>query len=286
MLTEAKQDFRVRRLAGSLGAAIEGLDLAGPIGAETMAALREAFLEHLVLVFPGQAHITPEQHVAFARRWGALQRMPSRHIPGLPELMEIASYGGVRPGDERPDLRAHATARLARTDIWHSDQSYEPHPVIGSLLLARTLPEVGGDTMFANQYAAFETLSPGLQKMLRGLRAIHSGEGYYRVTGLDPDDAPRTAQPVALVHPETGRAALYVNRVWTTGFEDMSEEESRPLLDYLYAHAVEPPFTYRHRWTVGDLLMWDNRCVQHYAIDDYGTQTRVMHRATIRSMAA
>lgn len=282
----ASASFRIRRLAGSLGAAMEGMDLSQPVDDDRMAALRQAFLEHLVLVFPGQAHITPRQHVAFAARWGELQIMPKRHLENCPELIEIASRGGVRPGDHQPELRAHPSARLARTDIWHSDQSYEPCPAIGSLLLAREIPSVGGDTMFANQYAAFEALSPGMQRMLRGLRAVHSGEGYYRLTGLDPADAPETAQPVALVHPETGRTALYVNRVWTTRFEDMSVEESRPLLDYLYAHAVEPPFTFRHRWSVGDLLMWDNRCVQHYAIDDYGSETRIMHRATIMGAVA
>lgn len=135
--------------------------------------------------------------------------------------------------------------------------------------------------MFANQYLAFDTLSPGMQHMLRDLRVIHCGEGYYRLTGLDPAKAPKTAQPVALVHPESGRTALYVNRVWIRHFENMTVEESAPLLDYLYGHAVEPPFTFRHRWMQGDLLMWDNRCVQHYAISDYGTETRVMHRATI-----
>lgn len=281
MLTKTKPSFRIRRLAGALGAAIEGMDLAQPVDTQIMADLRQAFLDHLVLVFPDQGHLTPQQHIAFAARWGKLQVMPKRHIEGHAELIEIASKGGIRPGDDRPEWRDNSAARLARTDIWHTDQSYEPNPAIGSLLLAREIPQVGGDTMFANQYLAFETLSPGMQRMLKDLRAVHSGEGYYRVTGLDPSDAPQTPQPVALVHPETGRTALYVNRVWTTRLEHMTVEESRPLLDYLYAHAVEPPFTFRHRWTQGDLLMWDNRCVQHYAISDYGTETRIMHRATI-----
>ena len=274
--------LNIRRLSGALGAAIEGMDLAKPIDSDTMTALRQAFLQNLVLVFPGQGHITPQQHVAFAARWGDLQVMTKRHIEGCPELIEIASRGGVRPGDERAELRDHPSAKLARTDIWHTDQSYEPHPAIGSLLLARELPSVGGDTMFANQYLAFESLSAGMQALLRSVRAIHSGDGYYRITGLDPADAPETAQPAALVHPETGQTALYVNRVWTTRFEGMTVDESAPLLNYLYAHAVEPAFTFRHRWTVGDLVIWDNRCVQHYAIADYGTETRIMHRATIK----
>jgi taurine dioxygenase len=145
----------LRRLAGSLGAAAEGLDLAQPVGDAMMQALRQAFLEHLVLVFPGQAHITPSQHVAFARLWGPLQTMPAGHLPGHPELIEITARRGVKPSNANPERRTHATAKLARTDIWHSDQTYELHPVIGSLLLARELPSAGGDTMFANQYTAF-----------------------------------------------------------------------------------------------------------------------------------
>jgi taurine dioxygenase len=273
--------LRIRRLAGSLGAAVDGLDLAEPVDSETMHALRQAFLEHLVLVFPGQAHITPAQHVSFAAQWGPLQTMPAGHLPGHPELIEIAARRGVKPSNANPERRTHETAKLARTDIWHSDQSYEQHPVIGSLLLARELPSAGGDTMFANQYDAFATLSAGMQDMLRDLRAVHSGEGFYRLVGLDPANAPVTAQPVARVHPETGRTALFVNRIWTKHFENMTVEESQPLLNYLYAHAVEPCFTFRHHWQVGDLLMWDNRAVQHYAVDDYGDETRVMHRATI-----
>jgi taurine dioxygenase len=273
--------LRLHRLAGSLGAAVEGLDLTQPVGDDTMQALRQAFLEHLVLVFPGQAHITPAQHVAFARLWGPLQTMPAGHLPGHPELIEIAARRGVKPSNANPERRTHESAKLARTDIWHSDQTYEQHPVIGSLLLARELPTAGGDTMFANQYDAFDTLSTGMQKLLRDLRALHSGEGYYRLMGLDPANAPLTPQPVARVHAETGRTALYVNRIWTKQFEDMTVEESQPLLNYLYAHAVEPCFTFRHRWQVGDLLIWDNRAVQHYAVDDYGNETRIMHRATI-----
>ena len=135
--------------------------------------------------------------------------------------------------------------------------------------------------MFASQYAAYEALSPAMQTMLSGLRAVHSGEGYYRLMGLDPDDAPRRAQPVVRSHPVTGRKGLYVNRIWTKHFEGMTVEESRPLLEFLYNHGVQPHFTFRHRWSPGDLVFWDNRFVQHYAIPDYGSQTRIMHRATV-----
>ena len=285
MPANALSDIRITRRAGTLGAAVEGMDLAQPVPDDTMQRLRSAFLEHLVLVYPGQGHITPDQHIAFARRWGRLQQQVGHCLAGYPEIVEIAARDGQQPGAEARKRNDHPTARLARTDIWHADQTFEPEPVIGSLLLAREIPSAGGDTMFANQYAAFETLSPGLQQTLRGLRAIHSGEGLWRISGADPAQAPRTPQPVAMVHPETGRTALYVNRVWTQHFEGMSVEESKPLLDLLYAHAVEPCFTFRHVWSVGDLLMWDNRCTQHYAVFDYGDETRVMHRATIRALA-
>jgi len=268
--------LKVTRLAGSLGAAVEGVDLAGALSESTMRALREAFLEHLVLVFPGQGHITPADHVAFARRWGPVQVMGGQNLPDHPELIAI-----VQGGRAGADRKLSAAGRLARTDIWHTDQSYEPTPALGSLLLAREIPSAGGDTMFANQYHAYETLSPGMKRMLTGLRAVHSGVGYCEVVGLDPADAPINLHPVVRTHPETGRPALYVNRVWTTALENMTEAESRPLLDYLYEHAVDPSFTFRHRWTAGDLLMWDNRCVQHYAIHDYGDEKRVMHRATV-----
>jgi taurine dioxygenase len=137
------------------------------------------------------------------------------------------------------------------------------------------------DTMFASQYLAYQTLSPGMKRLLDPLKAVHRGEGTYRVAGLDPADAPATLHPVVRTHPETSKRALYVNCVSTRHFEGMTVEESRPLLEYLYAHAAHYNFTFRHRWTVGDLLIWDNRCTQHYVIWDFGRQPRTMHRATV-----
>jgi len=274
-------NFGIERLAGSLGAAIVGLDLAKPIEAGTMVRLRQAFLDHLVLVFPGQAHITPEEQVAFARLWGPLHIAPGGYVPGNAALIEIASRGARRGSDDPNAPENHPSARLARTDIWHSDLTYDVKPPLGSLLFAREIPAIGGDTMFANQYLAYETLSGGMQRLLESVRAVHSGEGHFRLVGRDPAEAPRTAHPVVRTHPETRRKALYVNRVWVQHLEGMTPDESEPLLAFLYAHAVRPEFTFRHRWSAGDLLMWDNRCVQHNAIQDYGDATRVMHRATV-----
>jgi len=272
--------FTVRRLGGVLGAAIEGLDLAGPIDEATMAALRAAFFEHLVLVFPGQGHLSYAQHIAFAERWGALKDMPGGWIGDNKALIEIASRGGVGGGVGRGG-EAHETASVARTDVWHSDLSFEAEPPMGSLLLAREIPEAGGDTMFANQYLAYETLSPAMRAMLDPLGAVHSGEGLWRLKGLDPALAPRSVHPIVRTHPESGRKALFVNAVWTKEIAGMTPAESAPLLNFLYAHASEPNFTFRHRWSAGDLLMWDNRCVQHYAVRDYGHATRVMNRITV-----
>ena len=161
-LAEAPADLKVVRLAGRLGAAVEGLDLSKPVDDGTMEALRRAFHAHLVLVFPGQGRITPAEHVAFARRWGELQVMRGRNnVDGCPELIAIKSGANKHASDET----LPKSVRLARTDIWHADQTYEPRPATASLLLARVLPSAGGDTMFANQYDAYEALSPGMKRL-------------------------------------------------------------------------------------------------------------------------
>ena len=263
--------------AGSLGARVKGIDLAAPLSDYTLAELRQLFLAHLVLVFPGQGHLTPAQHVAFAERWGELQRTDAKGVEGQSELVKLATGGPKKPAD--PDMPE--TQKLARADIWHSDQSFEATPPVGSFLLARMLPPRGGDTMFANQYLAYETLSAPIRAMLDGLRAVHSGDGFFRAIGRDPAGAPVNIHPVVRTHPETGRRALFVNRIWTRRIDGLSDAESSMLLDFLYDHAAQPEFTFRHKWTEGDLLMWDNRCTLHYAINDYGNETRVMHRATV-----
>jgi len=175
--------------------------------------------------------------------------------------------------------------------------TYLDEPALGSILYALEVPDYGGDTMFANQYMAYEALSPGMRHMLDGLVAIHSARGVY---GVDADNSyarrdglsamqikrseaahRETEHPVVRTHPETGRKGLYVNRNFTVRFKDMTVEESRPLLNFLYEHAVRPEFTCRFRWERGSIAFWDNRCVQHYALNDYHGQRRVMHRVTI-----
>ena len=272
-----ERELVVTPLAGALGARVEGIDLAQPKSAATMARLKEVFLEYLVLVFPGQDHLTPDQQVHFASQWGDIQRSAGMPADGRDDIVELATGGAKKIRDaDMPEAQ-----KLARADIWHSDQSFEPCPPLGSFLLARTLPSRGGDTMFANQYLAYETLSEPIRRMLHGLRALHSGEGFNLAVGRDPADALRTLHPVVRRHPETGRSTLFVNRIWTHRIDGLSDAESRMLLDFLYAHASQPEFTFRHRWTPGDLLMWDNRCTQHYAINDYGQERRVMNRVTV-----
>lgn len=274
-------DIHSRRLAGTLGLEVTNIDLAKPVSDKLLARLKKYLEDYQVLVFPNQGHLKPEDHIAFAGLWGPLHIMPAGHVPGHRELIKIESRGGKVQSTNREAAELHDSARLARTDIWHSDFSFEETPPLGSLLLAREIPEYGGDTMFASQYAAYEALSPAMQNLLAGMRALHCGEGYYRIMGLDPGDAPKQLQPVVRSHPVTGRKALYVNRIWTKHFEGMTVEESQPLLNFLYEQAARPNFTFRHRWSPGDLVFWDNRFVQHYAINDYGSQTRIMHRATV-----
>jgi taurine dioxygenase len=181
-------------------------------------------------------------------------------------------------------------------NAWHSDFSFLEEPPLGSVLYAREVPSHGGDTLFANMYAAYEALSPGMRKMLDGLNAIHAGKPYgvgglpkdlavSRSIGMErnnPEADRETAHPVVRVHPATGRKALFVNSIYTTRFEGMTPAESRPLLNFLYAHAIQPEFTCRLRWRAGDLAVWDNRCTMHYAINDYDGQRRLMHRTTIK----
>lgn len=256
----------ITRIGGALGARADGLDLARPLDDKAMAQLRQAFLEHLVLLFSDQGHLTPAQQLAFARRWGEvmLTPAPDRQHSDCPEILVLDTHG------EKPV-----------TDKWHADITMEPEPPLGSFLLARVVP-IGGDTIFANQYLAYDALSDGMTQALAGLRAWHTGDVFARQGNYDPARFPRSLHPVVRTHPETGRKALFVNRVYTTCLEGWSEAESKGLLDYLCNHAVQPNFTFRHQWRAGDLLMWDNCCLQQFAVADYGSQRRTMHRITIR----
>ena len=268
--------FRVMPIAGALGAEIAGVDLATDLDEATVTALRQAWLEHLVLFFRDQ-DLPPARFLAFARRFGEPIEYP--FVKGLDDVPQII-----------PVLKLE-TERVNFGGIWHSDTAYLDVPPMASMLVAREVPAAGGDTEFANMYLAYETLSDGLRRLLDGLVAVNSSAAADvsrtredRLKDSARADARKeyaAAHPVVRVHPETGRRALYVNVAHTVRFEGMTEEESAPLLQYLYRHQVRPEFTCRFRWRPGSLALWDNRCAQHNAINDYHGHRRLLHRITL-----
>jgi taurine dioxygenase len=266
----------VRRIAGALGAEISGVDVSKDLSDETVAEIRRAWLEHLVIFFRDQ-DLPPARFLAFARRFGEPIEYP--FVKGLDDFPEII-----------PVLKLpHETINFG--GIWHSDTTYLDVPPMASMLVAREVPEAGGDTEFANMYLAYETLSAGLRRLLDGLVAINSSAAADvsrtredRIKDSARADAKKeyvAAHPVVRVHPETGRRALYVNVAHTVRFEGMTEEESAPILKFLYAHQTRPEFTCRFHWRPGSLAMWDNRCAQHNAINDYQGHRRLLHRITL-----
>lgn len=276
----AQQTISVKPIAGALGAEVAGVDLSRPLSDSVIGEIRAALLENLVVFFHDQ-HLTPERHLAFGQRFGALQIHDFvEAMPEYPEILEVRK----EPGEKRNFGGG-----------WHTDVSYLERPSLGSVLYALDVPDHGGDTMFANQYLAYEALSDGMKRMLDGMTAIHSARRPYgpnaeRAHDYGPSSMRfnfnKTAEaeiehPVVRTHVETGKKALYVNRTFTLRFKDMTEAESAPLLDFLCQHAVRPEFTCRFRWRPNSIAFWDNRCVQHNAINDYHGQRRIMHRVTI-----
>ena len=255
-------ELDVRRQAGALGALITGVDLSRPVGDDTFNAIQDAFHEHMVVCIRGQAAMTPEDQLAFAARWGEISIHPYvPSIDGYPGIMRIYDPNPV-------------------TVTWHADTTHAAKPPALTLLLARVLPPYGGDTMFANAALAYDHLSDGLRSSLDGMRAVHQGTELAASAGLDQQSV-TTTHPVVRTHPVTGRRALFVNGNYTSHFEGWTPEESRPLLEYLYTQVARPEFTYRHRWEVGDLVIWDNRCTQHAVVGDTGGAERTLHRVTI-----
>jgi taurine dioxygenase len=268
--------IRVDPIAGALGAIISDLDLSKGLSDEAVAAIRRVWLEHLVIFFKDQ-ELSPAQFLAFARRFGQVIEYPFiKGLEGSPEIVPV-----VKLEHERVNFGG----------IWHSDTAYLEVPPMASMLIAREVPPAGGDTMFSNMYLAYETLSNGMKRLLEGLVAVNSS-AKAAVSQTREDrmkDSARAdgkkeyvaAHPVVRVHPETGRKALYVNVGHTVCFEGMTPEESAPILDYLFRHQIRPELTCRFRWRVGSIAFWDNRCTQHYPINDYHGYRRVMHRVTL-----
>jgi len=276
------QHITVSPIAGSLGAEIGNVDLSAENPEGVYSEIHRALLENLVIFFRGQ-DITPDRQLAFARRWGDLHQHPfMKGMDDYPDILEIKKL----PTDKRNFGGG-----------WHSDQMFAPQPAMGTILLARETPDYGGDTLFANMYDAYDALSDGMKAMLEGVKAVSSGDNfkqdggksrkdvygqYHTMQVRDPAPAEKTtnAHPVVRTHPETGRKALYAGGHWRH-FEGMTEAESAPLMAFLREHSTRPEFTCRFRWQPGSIAFWDNRCTQHFAIDDYPGKTRVMHRITV-----
>ncbi len=268
------QSLDIRPISGSLGAEIHGIDLAQDLPADTVLGIRRALLDHLVVFFRGQ-DLTSERFLGFSRRLGTPIEYPFvKGIDGYPEIIAVTKL-------------PHQTINFG--GAWHSDTTYLPEPPMATLLLAQELPTHGGDTQFANQYLAYETLSDEMKRILGGLRGLSRSDkaeaSRTREDRARNDGSPRTVlsaeHPVVRTHPETGRKALFVNIAHTVRFVGMTDEESAPLLQFLWRHQTRPELTCRFRWTAGSLAIWDNRCVQHSAVNDYHGQTRVMHRITL-----
>jgi len=267
--------MQITKLCGALGAEVRGIDLCR-LDDDSRQAILDAYHEHLVLVFPDQ-DVPPGDQVAFTKMFGPVEPHPlktRRAVDGFPEVLILEN----KPGQ-----------RGARNDYWHSDISHAEQPPAASVLHALTIPEGRGDTMFCSMVAAYDGLSEGLRSQLRGRRALHSGMATY-LRSLERGDArvidkseikPPAAHPIVRAHPVTGRAALFVDPHFTTGIEGMTEDESAPLLEMLYARATAHENIYRHRWRVGDVVIWDNRTVMHYAVRDYTEDMpRHLHRTT------
>lgn len=245
--------LQIRPLSGTIGAELRGVNL-GELDDAAFEAVAQALWDNQVLVVPGQ-NLDIDSHVAFGRRFGSLHTHPAGSgVDGHPEILLLANRGKDRN----------------ITQVWHSDVSCDERPPSISILQARQLPAAGGDTMWASQYGGYDRLSDAMKAMLEPLNAEHEAFGL------------AATHPVVRTHPETGRKALYVNGGFTCRFEGMTDAESRPLLDFLIAHGSQPDLTFRHSWSEGDIVMWDNRCVMHYAIHDYDDDPRVMHRVTVQ----
>lgn len=276
-LRDLGRRFDTRPMAGHIGAELHGLDVLA-LDDDEIAAIRALWLDRLVLVFVGQHHVDVEGLAIFAARFGPLYRHP---------LTMDETSNPVHP------------INIPAGGYWHSDVTFSEHPPMATMLHAQSLPEKGGDTIWANMYLAYESLSEPMRTLLAGLEAVHDFDHFYRYPmgdSLDTDQFvldqkrkwPLPTHPVARVHEETGRAALFVNESFTARIDGLTRAESDVLLPFLYRHSVKPEFTCRHRWSPGDICFWDNRCAMHYPVDDWGgrldewdTSPRKMNRVTI-----
>lgn len=283
----APQDLVIRPApgaAGNLGAEVRGLDLGQPLSADDFDRLQQAHWKHHVLVFRDQ-RITPAQQVAFSRRWGPLQIHVLRQfqLAGHPEILQVSN---IRDAQGNPEGLGDAG------QLWHSDLSYKDKPSLGSLLHAQELPSEGGDTLFADQHAAYDALPAALKQQLDGLQAEHSYLLHYEtlrakspwrpaLTQAQIDEVKPAVHPVVHTHPGNGRKALFVSEHFTGRIVGLPADESRDLLQQLFDHSVQPQFVYRHRWQPHDLVFWDNRSVLHLASGTPEHLRRKLYRTTV-----
>jgi len=282
-MTNQYETISVKPVSPALGAEIDGVDIAAGVDDQQLAEIKKAFRDYSVVFFRDQ-NITPDTHVEFAERWG--------------EINVNRFFQPVETHPQIAEVRKEPHQKENIGSMWHTDHSYDQVPALGSVLYAREVPDVGGDTLFSSMYAAYESLSDGLRQMLGGMHAVHSsrhvfGKEAYVDAHMDElngrlgnaDKAKQDAMhPVIIRHPLSGRPALYVNGDFTVKFEGWTKEESQPLLEYLYAQARQNEFTCRFKWRKGSMAIWDNRATHHCALNDYHGQHRLMHRITIEGV--
>jgi len=277
----AHQKISVKPQSASLGAVIDGVDLAQDLSDSTLEELKSVFGLYSVIFFRNQ-DLTPQQHIDLAERWGSINvNRFFKPLEGYPKIAQV-----IKEADQKENIGG----------AWHTDHSYDEIPAMGSILYARKVPQVGGDTLFSSMYLAYEALSDSMKEMLSGLKAWHSSrhafgygsaesEHYEDGRLANPDLATQDAlHPVVITHPITGRKALYVNTRFTIRFDGWTVEESKPLLDFLYAHGARQEFTCRFQWEPGSIAFWDNRATWHYALNDYHGEQRIMHRITLEGV--
>lgn len=269
--------MEIKKLTGNIGAEVLGVDLSKKLSEQSISDIRQALLDNLVIFFRDQT-LTPEQQIDFAELFGEISKSPVyKTLDSHPKIMPVIK---------------EITDKDIIGDTWHTDETFQATPPLGSILYAREIPPLGGDTLFANLYLAYERLSPELKNRLEGLRAIHSNDflstnaqirNSTRSTKLREDIGKiHSSHPVVRTHEETGRKLLFVNQPFTFCFDGMTRDESLPLLQYLYQQSSKPELTCRFRWQPGSMAFWDNRCTMHYAINDYPGYRREMHRITIQ----
>lgn len=269
--------INVKPLSGNIGAEIDGVNLK-KITKEQFKEIKIVFGKYGVIFFRNQ-NLSPEEEIIFAELWGEINiNRFFTNLEGYPKIALVS---------KEPDQKKNIGG------TWHTDHTYDLEPAMGSILFAHQVPKKGGDTLFSSMYAAYETLSDGLKDTLKNMYGRHSSRHVFGTSRaernddtvgriINSDKAKQDAiHPVVITHPQTGKKALFVNPTFTLGFDGWSDEESKPLLNYLYSHATKPEFTCRFKWEEGSIAFWDNRSTWHLAVNDYHGQRRLMHRITI-----